>query len=65
MQAASKTTPGANPFSNMERGSEQYVLNLGEKPHKEVTFNEYNSLEDTIDKLTTAIGKLNNKKSGN
>ena len=65
MQAASKTTQGANPFSNMERGSEQYVLNLGEKPHKEVTFNEYNFLEDTIDKLTTVIGKLNKKKSGN
>ena len=61
-QATAKNTSGANPFSNMESVKQPYVLNVGEKVSKEVTFNEYNSLENTIEKLTTAIGKLNSKK---
>ena len=65
MQAAAKQTSGTNPFSNMETLPQPYVLNVGEKIPKEVTFNQYNSLENVLDKLTSAIGKLNAKQSGN
>ena len=65
MQAAAKQTSGTNPFSNMETSPQPYVLNVGEKIPKEVTFNQYNSLENILDKLTSAIGKLNAKQSGN
>ena len=65
MQSTAKATSGANPFSSMDRVNQPYVLNVGEKTSKEVTFNEYNSLENTIDKLTSAIGKLNSKKPSN
>ena len=65
MQAAAKQTSGTNPFSNMETSPQPYVLNVGEKIPKEVTFNQYNSLENVLDKLTSAIGMLNAKQSGN
>ena len=65
MQAATKQTSGTNPFSNMETSPQPYVLNVGEKIPKEVMFNQYNSLENVLDKLTSAIGKLNAKQSGN
>ena len=55
---AQPTTSGATPFSQMKSDEDTYHMKVGVTTQKRVRFETDNSLEEAVEKLTTAVDNL-------